>query len=93
MSYIKTLKQAIDTYGVEMQRAVAIEEMAELTKELIKAKRYGDVNVSEISEEIADVEIMLEQLKMIYRNKSAVEKIRTEKIKRLADRLSEESYV
>ena len=36
------LKQAIETYGAEAQLNVAIEEFAELTKEICKHKRYMD---------------------------------------------------
>ena len=32
----KTLKKAIDTYGTDMQLTVAVEEFAELTKEICK---------------------------------------------------------
>ena len=81
------LKFAIDTYGFDIQRAVAIEEMSELIKELTKDKRgKGDIN--HIAEEIADVEIMIEQLKIYY--KISEDKINSEKdkkIKRLESRL------
>ena len=39
------LKQAIETYGAEAQLNVAIEEFAELTKEICKHKRYMDNNL------------------------------------------------
>ena len=48
------------------QTVVAIEEMAELTKELCKAQR-GKENKEELTEELADVIIMLEQIKIYYR--------------------------
>lgn len=41
-----------------------LEEMAELQKEICKAWRGKD-NEVEIAEEVADVEIMLEQIKLI----------------------------
>lgn len=52
-------------FGRDHQLAVAIEECAELQKELTKAIR-GKENDMRISEEIADVEICLDQLKMFY---------------------------
>ena len=87
MDNTSILETAIDTYGAEMQKMVAIEEMAELTKELVKSIRYSDYNSAEIAEEIADVEIMLEQLKMIYQNSADVEAEKQRKIERLAERL------
>ena len=60
------LQSAINTYGPEHQVDMAIEEMAELTKALLKMRRdksSGDYNVRE---EIVDVQIVLDQLKMIY---------------------------
>ena len=52
-------------YGKDSQVLVAIEEMSELTKELCKYfRRYDRRN--EIIEELADAEIMLEQLKCLF---------------------------
>ena len=59
------LQKAIDTYGGEMQSIVAIEEMAELQKELTKALR-GNLNIGGLVEEMADVAIMYRQLMIIY---------------------------
>ena len=52
--YIKTVMH----FGIQSQKVKAIEEMAELTQALCK-----DTN---IAEEIADVQILLEQLKIVY---------------------------
>lgn len=58
-------KDAINTFGREKQVIVAIEELSELQKELCKSLRHiGDAD--NLQEEIADVEIMLEQLRIIY---------------------------
>ena len=62
-------ERAVDTYGVESQIRKAIEEMAELTKELCKDAGSGE-RVDLIAGEIADVEIMLEQLRYIYRREN-----------------------
>ena len=59
-------RKAIEKYGALMQTVVAIEEMAELQKELSKALRNKVIDKAHIAEEIADVEIMLAQMKIIY---------------------------
>ena len=58
-------KLAIETYGDEAQINQGIEEMAELTKEIIKSKR-GASNYHQIVEELADVYIMMTQIRLIY---------------------------
>lgn len=61
----KVLKEAIATFGPEMQLNVAIEEFSELIKEICKHKRGAD-NFSHIVEEMADCYIMLEQMKIMF---------------------------
>lgn len=68
-----------------MQHDVAIEEMSELTKEIIKWKRYKN-NGDAVAEEIADVEIMLEQLKIMHNNTTQVEAWKRIKIDRLRNK-------
>lgn len=75
---------AITTWGDEAQIDMAIEEMAELTTALLHARRNREANVAE---EIADVRIMIAQLEIIFKNGDDVERIRKEKIDRLARRL------
>ena len=60
-----TLKRVIKTFGEEAQMIVALEELSELQKEITKHLR-GKGDPRSIAEEIADVEIMLEQLKLIF---------------------------
>lgn len=88
MGYQETYKQAIDTYGHELQIIVAIEEMSELTKELCKRLRGKD-NIDAIAEEIADVQIMLAQLQIIFDCSSKIHSYRAAKIARLQERLEE----
>lgn len=76
MNKTELLKKAINTYGVQAQKDMMIEEMSELTKAILKERRalkdrnkkYIDLEVArgEIKEEIADVQIMLNQMKIIY---------------------------
>lgn len=59
--------QAINSFGDAPQMLVAIEEMAELTQALSKSGRYGiEAARAQVLEEMADVYIMLEQLKIIF---------------------------
>lgn len=78
----------INSYGTKSQEEVAIEEMAELQKAILKHRRYtGDETRAEIIDEIADVEIMLEQLKIIYSCKKEVERRINYKIERQIKRI------
>lgn len=82
-------KKAIETFGKANQRRMAIEEMSELTKELCKWER-GETNWNAIAEEIADVEITIKQLKIMFNCEKAVQQIKGQKLHRLADRIKEE---
>lgn len=88
---VKTLRRdtysvAVETYDRTSRLMLAIEEMSELSKELSKNYR-GEDNISAISEEMADVEIMLEQLKLIFHNRSEVDAVKAEKLCRLTNNL------
>ena len=82
------LGDAISTFGAQAQEAMLLEEMSELQKEICKCWRGRD-NVAEIAEEIADVEIMLDQVKMIFCCAGRVRAIRASKIRRLEERIRE----
>lgn len=62
---INIMLEALEHYGSNPQVDMAIEEMSKLTKELLKNRR-GEENRSMIADEMADVYIMLEQLKFIF---------------------------
>ena len=79
--------KAINRYGVDKQMTKAIEEMSELTKELCKLK-VGGGSIYNIAEEIADVTIMLEQLRIIFDVNDEVCKQMDNKILRLERRVS-----
>ena len=72
-------QKAIDTFGEKSQKLMMIEEMAELTQAISKDFRGQDHNVEE---EIADVEIMLEQMKLIY-NTEDIKMCKEIKLRRL----------
>lgn len=65
--YIKIIQDIINHYKKEDQVLQAVEEMSELTKELIKNINRNKENEAEIILEIADVKIMLMQLIEIYK--------------------------
>ena len=78
----------INTYGTRAQQDIAIEELAELQKAILKHRRYSNKETEqEIIDEIADVEIMLEQLKIIYSCHSDVERRIEYKIDREINRI------
>lgn len=82
-------KAAIEVFGEAAQVTMVFEEMAELQKELCKWLR-GNTDVAEryrIAEEIADVEIMLAQMKLLFDNRGLVLSYRREKTARLAGRI------
>ena len=78
---------AIRAYGETAQEQVAMEECAELIQ-AISHKHRGRCN--NLAEEIADCEIMLEQLKIINNCHERVETIKREKIERLSRRVYDE---
>ena len=57
---MKKTKEIADYYGKEHQTIKAIEELAELIQALAKE------DVENIKEELADVMVMLEQIKYLY---------------------------
>ena len=84
MTIDELYKMAIRKYGAEAQERQAIEECAELITAISHKQRDREHN---IEEEIADVEIMLEQLKIINNCHDKVKSIKSFKIKRLYKRI------
>ena len=88
------LKAAISTYGKEAQVDMAIEEMSELIKALLKYRRsknttgieYGKLR-SNIIEEAADVLIMVVQILMMYDKDGECQAEVDYKVNRLYERL------
>ena len=78
--------EALSTFGPDMQLEIALEELSELQKEVCKAIR-GDVRPGSIAEEVADVAIMLEQIRCIFSIGEAADKIMDAKIVRLQHRI------
>ena len=97
------LLKALSFYGAKAQEDIAIEEMAELTKAILKVRRAGEYGQGDIKEtianmieEVADVEICIEYLKLILEttNPNArvrIDNLRDYKINRLVQRIGEQS--
>lgn len=86
--YEKLYCKAMVKFGAANQLVIAVEELSELQKEVTKFIRKNG-NKANLTEEIADVEIMLEQIKMICSvNQKEVEEYKDMKIKRLEETLN-----
>lgn len=97
----KNIKTIADFYGYDAQSRQLIEEMAELTQAINKFWRkdldLGEKTIFEIpvnspqeeniAEEIADVEICLEQIKYLLNCSEQVEKSKEYKISRQLERI------
>lgn len=83
-----TMLEALETFGVDKQLDIAIEEMAELTKAIIKYRRCASKETYEnLCEETADVAIMIEQIFLSTRCDN-VAKYVVEKTNRLKRRVT-----
>lgn len=59
------IRETIEYHGCVYQSMLAVEEMSELQKELIKSYR-GKLDIGKLTEELADVIIMLRQVQEVY---------------------------
>lgn len=79
-------RMAVIKFGPESQKRMAVEEAAELINALMKESR-GRVTDADIITEIADVQIMMGQMAIIY-GYDKVAQERERKLERLAARIS-----
>ena len=84
-------REALNKWGAEAQTLMVFEEMSELQKELCKHARGKD-NREAIAEEIADVQIMLEQMMILHDCEDLVEVQKFKKTHRLKVRLEQEKW-
>jgi len=85
---IKLFNEAIELWGANSQVRMMFEEMAELMKALCKIDRHrSPESILNVCEEIADVEVVLEQMKLIFGNDEYRESIKNKKLKRLKDKV------
>lgn len=82
---IAVCKLAVDKFGPESQIDMAIEECAELINALCKLRRER-VGPIDVVTEIADVQIMCEQLAYMFGEKTVADE-RKRKIERLRKRI------
>jgi len=85
----RILREAIAIYGTAPQCLMMIEEMSELIKALCKRSRgekWDQSTLNAVLEEMADVQIMLDQMKIIFGDPSEIEGA---KIVRLESRIRE----
>ncbi len=81
------LQAIIAQYGTRLQIVQAIEELSELQKVLCKhLKSTNPTDITDITEEMADVQVMLDQLRIIFNNEDQVESNIDFKIKRTHQR-------
>lgn len=78
-----TYAKVIEKFGIVHQATVAIEEAAELTKELTKFVRTGKPNIMHLAEEIADMEVCIAQLKQHFELEQSVDLFKRFKLERL----------
>ena len=84
--------EAIRLWGIESQIDMAIEEASEFIKAVCKAKRIcGEIEYLYLFEEMADLEIMLEQVKQIFGCHEEVEDQKQRKLVRLKRIIDEEA--
>ena len=88
---IEILHKNIKRHGHATEMFIAAEEAAELIQAISKVRRYGYIgeHKDNLIEEIADVSIILQELKMMFDITDAdVEKKIDFKIQRIKDRLN-----
>lgn len=79
---------ALEHYGVHSQIVKCMEECGELIQALAR-NLSGEKNIENVVEELADVEIMLKQMRIAF-GRSSVDRVRAQKLARLKMRMEEE---
>nr|MDD3231059.1 hypothetical protein [Oscillospiraceae bacterium] len=79
------LNYAIEAYGIDHQQDMCIEEMSELTKAILKYRRADSdaekcVIRENVIEEMADVQIMLDQMRIIFGDTSSQEEYKLNRL-------------
>lgn len=88
----KSVKTIIDYYGKEPQHRQLAEECAELAKEALKGIRCNYSNRDALIEELADVEIMIWQMKIAHNiTPQEVGMVMMDKLKRQIRRIEGET--
>ena len=84
-------KKAIKLWGIDSQMMMAVEEASELIKAICKLRRTGVTAevVNDLAEEMADMEIMLDQLKIMFCLTEGVKEWKNHKVERLSQTIKE----
>ena len=77
---------ALDKNGMEEQRWHTVEELTEMLVALCHIRRRHD-SIPHLAEEIADAQIMLEQMALLYGCAELVEQYRAQKLLYLANKI------
>ena len=72
MEQQKLKQKIIDHYGADHQLAKAVEELTELIHVIARRMQSGEWDKIALYEELADVYVMLDQLKLIFTKEEAV---------------------
>lgn len=92
----EVIGQAVERFGVDKQITKTMEECAELIQALAKwlasDGNHGPEIDYHVAEEVADVQIMLEQIMYMFDNHYEVGEYKQEKLKRLSYLLEHGKY-
>ena len=72
MEYRKLKQRIINHYGENHQLAKTVEELTELIHVIARRQQSGEWDKLTLYEELADVYVMLDQLKLIFTKEEAV---------------------
>lgn len=86
---IELYKRAMSLFGFESQLSVLGEESSELAVDIFKYQNKK-ATISKLLEEVADVEIMIEQMRL-YFGDSVIDEIKNAKLQRFASFLESKS--
>jgi len=81
--------EAIELWGIEAQINISIEECSELIQALCKMLRgYSHERFYNLCEEIVDIEVMISQVKKIFKvNDNVINMVKEKKLKRLREKI------
>lgn len=94
----EAIRKIADHYGLNAQLNVATEELAELIQAIARFRRVDERDMLElarrknlVAEEIADVEVMLAQIKYLMKIDERVEAVAKYEIERQLKRMKKET--
>lgn len=91
MNKHKLYEEAISKYGHKAQFNSFTEELLELLLNLHHFKK-GKVSVNDVLEEMVDVTIMIEQMRLLFDEENQWDLLETSKLEKLKNHLETNSY-